>query len=291
MKLGRVGIWSGELRFHRETQEIAEAAAELEQLGYGTLWVPGGIGGNIFGAATRLLESTRSSAVATGILNIWMHEPADVAERRARIEDDHPGRFLLGLGVSHGPLVDSKEPGRYRRPLAKMRSYLDALDEAATPVPVDARMLASLGLKSLEIARERSAGSHPYFIPVEHSAFARDRLGRDRLLAPEQAVMLESDPETARARAREFMSGYLQLPNYTDALKRFGFGEDDLRDGGSDRLVDAIVAWGDEDAVARRVAAHHDAGADHVCIQVVGAPKGTLPLESWRRLAPALTAA
>jgi probable F420-dependent oxidoreductase len=286
--LGRVGVWSVELRFHKDGGEIAEAAAELEELGYGALWTPGGVGGDILGAIGHLLASTRSVPVATGILNIWMHDPREVAEARGGFEEEYPGRFLLGLGISHAPLVDAKEPGLYRRPLAKMSAFLDALDAADPPVPADARVQASLGPESLGMARVRSAGACPYFVPVEHSQFAREILGGGPVLAPEQAVLLETDPELARARAREFMTSYLQLPNYTNTLRRFGFTDDDLRDGGSDRLVDAIVAWGDEEKVAERIAAHHEAGADHVCIQVVGAPQGTMPLDSWRRLAPAL---
>jgi probable F420-dependent oxidoreductase len=288
MDLGRVGVWSIELRFHPDSAEIAEAAAELEELGYGALWTPGGVGGDILEAIEHLLASTDSVPVATGILNIWMHEPTEVAARFSSIDEDHPGRFLLGLGVSHAPLVNSEDNEIYRRPLAKMGSFLDALDAASPGVPQSRRALGSLGPKSLELAAARTRGAAPYFVPLEHTRWARDILGADALLAPEQVVLLETDADAARAKGRAYMESYLQLPNYVDTLMRFDFGEEDLRDGGSDRLVDAIVAWGDEGAIAERIEALHEAGADHVCIQVIGAPEGTVPIEQWRRLAPAL---
>lgn len=288
MDLGRVGVWSGELRRHEDRGAVVEAAAELEELGYSALFIPGGAGGDVLGAAAELLRATRSVAVATGILNVWMHAPANVAAGVGRLQEDHPGRFALGLGISHAQSVDRDEPGRYRRPLATMRAYLDDLDAAESPVSRERRLLAALGPRMLELARDRSAGSHPYFVPVEHTGVAREALGPRAVLAPEQAVLLETDPVRARERAREHVSVYLALPNYTNNLLRVGLTEEDLRDGGSDRLVDAVVAWGDEEAIAERVAAHHEAGADHVCIQVVGGAPGELPREDWRRLAGAL---
>jgi probable F420-dependent oxidoreductase len=291
IELGKVGIWSGELRRHPDTALVASCSAELEELGYSALFIPGGAGGDVLERCSLLLEATKTVAVAPGILNVWMHDPADVAVARARIDAEHPGRFLLGLGISHAPLVDSREPGRYRKPLTKMRSYLDELDAADPPVPREARFLAALGPKMLDLSRERSAGAHPYFVPVEHTAFARERLGPEPLLAPEQAVLVETDPERARSLAREHVTRYLELPNYTNNLLRHGFTQDDLADRGSDRLVDAIVAWGDEQAVAARVRAHLDAGADHVCIQALGSQHGEPPREQWRRLAPALVEA
>jgi probable F420-dependent oxidoreductase len=173
-----------------------------------------------------------------------------------------------------------------------MRAYLDAMDEAvffaAQPPSEPERVLAALGPKMLELARDRAAGAHPYFVPVEHTAFAREALGPGSRLAPEQAVVLETDPTTAREIARSHMKIYLGLPNYTNNLRRFGFDDDDLAGGGSDRLVDAIVAWGTTDAVVARVQAHLDAGADHVCIQVVDADLRALPMRQWRELAGAL---
>jgi probable F420-dependent oxidoreductase len=289
MKLERVGVWSSELRRHPDRGAIADAAAELEELGYSALWFPGGQGGPVMEAAEHLLASTRRVPVATGILNIWMHDPQEVAVEHARLVREHDGRFLLGLGIGHAPSVNAKEPGLYRKPYSKMRSYLDALDAAAPPVPAGERILAALKPRMLELSRDRSLGAHPYFVPVEHTAVARERLGPGALLAPEQAVVLETDPTRARERARSHMGRYLELPNYTGNLLELGFDEADIAQGGSDRLVDAIVAWGDEAAIADRVRAHREAGADHVCIQVVGVPQGELPLGEWRALAPALT--
>ncbi len=288
MDFGRVGVWSRELRRHDDLGEVADAAAELEQLGYTALFIPGGAGGDVMERSEQLLRATRRVPVAPGILNVWMHDPQEVAAYRSRLDDSYPGRFELGLGISHAPAVNADEPGRYRSPLSKMRSYLDELDTASPPVPVERRFLAALGPKMLELSRDRSAGAHPYFVPVEHTSYARAILGPDAVLAPEQAVLLETDPARAREARPRPHAALPPLPNYTNNLLRHGFTEDELRDGGSDRLVDAIVAWGDEDAIAARVRAHHDAGADHVCIQVVGVQGGAPPREDWRRLAPAL---
>jgi probable F420-dependent oxidoreductase len=284
--LGDVGVWSNPLRYHPDRAEAADAAAELEELGYGTLWLPD-IGGDVLGDVGGILDATRSVAVATGILNIWMHPAPKVAAGVTALEERHPGRFLLGLGASHAVVVDAEEPGRYRRPLSVMREYLDEIDAAATPVPRERRLLAALGPKMLRLAAERSAGAHPYLVTAEHTSWAREIMGPDAILAPELAVVLDRDPATARATARTFIADYLKLPAYVDNLRRQGFDESDLADGGSDRLVDELVAWGDEDAIAREVRAHHEAGADHVCIQVVGVGAGVLAREEWRRLAPA----
>jgi probable F420-dependent oxidoreductase len=290
MELSGVGVWSGALRYG-DAGEITEAAAEVESLGYSAVWLPGGAGGDLFTDCRRVLEATSRVTVATGILNLWMHEPADVATGHAALTGTFPDRFLLGIGVSHSLLVDSQEPGRYKRPLAMTREYLDALDAAEPPVPAGERVLAALGPKMLELSRDRAAGAHPYLANPEHSAFARDVLGPGPLLLPEQPVVLETDPVKAREAARAHFTVYLQLPNYTNNLRRLGYTDDDFADGGSDRLIDGVVAWGDEAAIARRVQAHLDAGADHVCIQAVtGAPGGMLamPREQWRALAPAL---
>jgi probable F420-dependent oxidoreductase len=289
MNLAPAGVWSIDLRFHPDHGLVIDAAAELEDLGYGALWIPGGVGGDLLGDARRLLDATDAVVVGTGILNIWMHDPGDVAREGDRIEEDYPGRLLLGLGRSHPALVNSGDgPERYRRPLMAMASFLDALDGAGPSVASHRRVLAALGPRSLEMARARSAGTHSYFMPVEHSRYAREIVGPDALVAPEQAVVLDPDPERARATARGYMAQYLALPNYTDNLLRLGFAEADLANGGSDRLVDAVVAWGDESAIAERVLAHRAAGADHVAIQVLGMAEGELPRDAWRRLAPAL---
>jgi probable F420-dependent oxidoreductase len=289
ISLGRVGIWSGELRDLDDRGAAAAATAELEALGYGALFIPGRAGGDVLTAAESLLAGSASIVVATGILNVWRHTPAEVATRRAQIDARHPGRFLLGLGVSHAPLVDPDGTGLYRRPLAMLRGYLDDLDAATPPAPAATRILAALGPKMLQLARDRSVGAHPYLAPPENTAAARAILGPGPLLAPEQPVLLETDPAVARRQARRYLGRYLDtFPNYVNNLRRFGFGDDDLTGGGSDRLVDAVVAWGDEAAIGRRVAEHHGAGADHVCLQVLPTGDGVPPLDAWRRLAPAL---
>lgn len=282
--IGATGIWSRELRFHAERAEAREAAVELEELGFDALFIPD-VGGDVLGSVTELLEATRAIPLATGILNIWMHPAAEVAAGVAAIEQSHPGRFLLGLGASHAAVVDAEGPPRYERPYSAMVDYLDALDaQPQAPAP---RILAALGPRMLELARERSDGAHPYLVPPEHTRLAREALGEGRLLAPEVSVLLESDPARALERATAFVSDYLRLPNYTDNLRRLGFGDADLADGGSERLVRALVAFGDEDAIVEGVAAHRAAGADHVTLHVIGAGE-TLPREDWRRLAAAL---
>jgi probable F420-dependent oxidoreductase len=283
MELGRVGIWSGQLR-RADPSAITEAAAELDELGFGAIWIPGGHGGDVFGDVARLLTATTRATVATGILNVWMHTPDETAGGHAALIDEHPGRFLLGLGVSHEPAVTNSGQ-TYARPLAKMRDFLDALDAASPPVPAGERMLAALGPRMLELARDRSAGAHPYLVTPDHTATARAVLGEGPLLATEVMVVLDDDAEKARAVARQHLSRYMVLPNYTNNFLRHGFTEDDLLDGGSDQLVDGVIAWGDLDAIAARVGEHHAAGADHVCIQVLEADATALPRDAWRRLA------
>lgn len=280
--LGPIGIWSLELRFG-DRGEAHAAAAELDELGYGALWIPGGIGGDVFGDVAGLLTATRRATIATGILNIWKHEPAEAgAWWASRPATDHE-RTLLGLGVSHGPIIGES----YGKPLEVMGRYLDGLDAAG--VPKARRCLAALGPKMLDLSRERSAGAHPYLVPPEHTAQARERLGPDALLAPEVGVILETDPDKAREIARHGLANYLRLPNYLNSWRRLGFSEEDIK--GSDRLVDALFAWGDLDKVAARVRQHLDAGADHVCLQVVSAPSAggiAFPRRAWRELASAL---
>jgi probable F420-dependent oxidoreductase len=223
--------------------------------------------------------------IASGILNIWMHEPADVAQSVQEISTRHPDRFLLGLGVSHQHLVESGTTRRYERPYSLMVSYLDALDAADTPVPVNARVLAALGPRMLSLAAARSLGAHPYCVPVRHTALARETLGEDALLAPEVKVVLERDPVVARAVARAHLERYLSSANYANNLLRLGYDQSELDNGGSDALVDALVAWGSPEAIARRIEEHREAGADHVCVQVLSEDAGTFPLAQWRELA------
>jgi probable F420-dependent oxidoreductase len=289
--LAGVGVWSGELRRHGDDAEVADAAAELDELGYSAVWIPGGDPDGAFNALSRLTRATRNTTVASGILSIWAHDPEYVAAERSELNDASEGRFFLGLGVSHAAIVDREQEGRYRRPLTAMRAYLDSLDAAAPPMLPDQRVLAALGPKMLDLARDRARGAHPYLVPVEHTRGARERLGAGPLLAPEQGVVLERDADRARTVARAHLERYLQLPNYTDNLRRHDFGDRDFEGGGSDRLVDALVAWGDEQAVLERVEAHREAGADHVCVQVLTDRPGALPREEWRRLAPALVSA
>jgi probable F420-dependent oxidoreductase len=285
LDLTGTGIWSSELRRHDDRAEAADAAAELEQLGYRALWFPAGKAAGAFNAASELLRATGTVTVATGILSVWVADPEVVAAERAQLSDAYDGRFLLGLGVSHAPLVGSD---RYKRPLEKMRTFLDSLDVAAPPVTAEERALAALGPKMLELARERSLGAHPYLVTPDHTRAAREALGPEKLVATEQAVVLETDPERARSLARGHLEIYLQLPNYTNNLARLGFSDDDIAGGGSDRLVDALVAWGDEEAIRARIDEHREAGADQVLVQAISGRDG-LPREEWRRLAPALT--
>ncbi|KUI23472.1 LLM class F420-dependent oxidoreductase [Mycobacterium sp. GA-1285] len=285
MDLAGVGIWSSQLRYG-DHGEAAEAAAELEDLGFSALWIPD-VGGPVLDSVENLLSATKRVVIATGILNLWMHEPADVAARYASLTDTHGERFLLGIGVSHAPLIDFKEPGLYRKPLAATRKYLDAIDATPQPVPVANRVLAALGPKMLELAATRARGAHPYLVTPDHTSYARDRLGQGPLLLPEQTVLLTTDADQARALGTDWLRSYLALPNYANNLLRSGFSEEDVATV-SDRLFDAIIAWGDEETVLNRVQQHLDAGADHVCVQVLTADPREFPRDQWRRLASAL---
>jgi probable F420-dependent oxidoreductase len=266
--IGRIGIW-------RRHQGGVDAAREIEALGYSALW----LGSSPSLADARpFLEATSTITVATGILNVWQHEPADVAAAHAELTDDFPDRFLLGIGIGHPEATSA-----YTKPLAAMRAFLDGLDGADTPVPRDQRALAALGPKMLDLAVERSRGAHTYFVTPEHTRDARERLGPDALLAPELAVVVETDVEAAREKARGYAALYLRLRNYTSNLLRIGFTEDDVADGGSDRLIDAVVPHGSPDELAEAVRAHLDAGADHVCLQPLGDR-----VEDYRALAAVL---
>lgn len=283
MQLTGTGVWSPHLRYGDPTQ-VAQDAAELDALGYSALWMPD-VGGDVLASVEHLLGSTNHAHVATGVLNIWMHEPAEVADRRAGWNDDWKRRFAMGLGVSHAVLIDHNNPGRYAKPYSKMVEYLDGLDQAG--FPRDARLLAALGPRMLGLSRDRAAGAHPYFVPVEHISHAREILGPEPVIAAELAVVLDTNPSSARETARRHTAVYVTLPNYTNNLRRFGFDDADFADQGSDRLVDAVVAWGSVDTIAARVRAMRTAGADHVCIQVIRADD-LVPRDDWRGLAPAL---
>ncbi|GGJ40926.1 LLM class F420-dependent oxidoreductase [Streptomyces brasiliensis] len=280
-----VGIWAGAFRLG-DRALVAHAAAALEEMGYAALWYPGGLR-RTFDTATVLLEATSRVVVATGIANIWANPPSESATEFARLDAAHPGRFLLGLGVSHGPMVERSGLGKYEKPLARMNGYLDELDASATPVPPEDRIIGAHGPRMLALCAERSLGTHPYLVTPEHTAEIRAAVGGHARVMPEQGVILDTDPASARATAREALAIYLGLPNYVNNWLRLGFTPDDIAGGGSDRLIDALVAWGTPEQIADRVRAHHDAGADHVCLQVLGAP-GTLPLDAASTLAGAL---
>jgi probable F420-dependent oxidoreductase len=287
MELSGVGIWSSQLRYG-DAGESAEAAAELEELGFTALWIPD-VGGPVLDAVAHLLAATKRTVIATGILNLWMHSPADVAASYATLTDTHGDRFLLGIGCSHAALIDAGEPGRYRKPLAATAAFLDGLDAAPRPVPVASRALAALGPKMLALSADRSRGAHPYLVNPEHTAYARSVLGAGPLLLPEQGVILCDTYDEARRIGDNVLRPYLSMPNYANNMLRSGFSEDDVTQV-SDRLFDALIAWGDEEAVMRRIAEHHAAGADHVCVQVLTDDLRTFPREQWRRIAAAVNA-
>jgi probable F420-dependent oxidoreductase len=291
MDVGGVGIWTAQLDL-QPAARAREAAAELDELGFGALWVPEAVGREPISHAAVLLDATERLVVATGVAVIFSRLPGVAAAAQRLLADDSGGRFLLGLGVSHAAMVEGMLAQVWDKPLTRMRDYLDAMDDAFTVSPAPAedppRVLAALGPKMLELAATRAWGALTYFVPVEHTAGARQHLGDGPMLLVEQAAVLTSDPDAARGIGRKHMAIYLTLPNYVNNLRRQGWGDDDLAAGGSDALVDALVAWGDVEAVAARVAAHHDAGADHVCIQVLGPDATALPLDQWRALADAL---
>ncbi|HEX5095241.1 MAG TPA: LLM class F420-dependent oxidoreductase [Acidimicrobiia bacterium] len=293
MDLGPVGIWT----FCLDGQPSARAreiAAELESLGYGSLWIPEVMGRDPFVAASGLLAGTERLVVGTGIASVWARDALAMKSAWYTVEEAHPDRFILGLGVSHQPFVDGMRAATYEKPLSKMRAYLDAMDmapfAASPPTTTPKRVLAALGPKMLALAGEKTDGAHPYNGTPEHTAAAREIMGPGKLLAVEQKVVCVEDAAAAREIARGMLRVYTPLPNYANNWKRLGFTDDDLADGGNDRFVDTVVAWGSEDTIKRRVQAHLDAGADHVCIQVLTAEGfAARPIDEWRRLAPALT--
>ena len=268
--LGTIGVW---LFVPQWTPELA---AEVEKLGYGTIWIGGSPDGNLE-QAEALLDATERITVATGIVNMWKDDAATVAASFQRLEAKHPGRFLLGVGIGHREHI-----GDYQKPYGKIVEYLDRLD--ADGVPTDRRVLAALGPRVLELSAARAAGAHPYLTTPDHTASARKILGNDPLLAPEHKVVVDTDAEGARALGRKIVSRYLELVNYRQNLLQFGFSDDDMAGGGSDRLVDALVLHGDAETVARGLRAHLEVGADHVSIQVLGRD----PLPGYQALAEAM---
>lgn len=277
--LGQVGAWT----FSLDANPIGaarEAVAELDELGYGAVWIPEGRGSKeALSHAALLLGASDRIVVATGIANIWFRDPVAMASGARTLADAFPGRFVLGIGVSHAPTVERRVGLAYERPYSRMVGYLDGMaavrypaeEGAGGPPPL---VLAALGPRMLRLAAERAAGAHPYFVPVEHTARAREILGEGPLLAPEQAVVLETDLGRAREVARDSMRHYLELPNYAGNLRRLGWSDDDLE--------------GPSNALAGRVREHLDAGADHVAVQVLLEDARAIPMEGYRRLAPAL---
>jgi probable F420-dependent oxidoreductase len=287
-QLGSVGVW---MRGTVPTPAQRSAVKEIEALGYGALWFSEDhLTREAFAHGALLLSETQQITIATGIANIWIRDATAMVAGAATLADSWGERFLLGIGVSHAPIV-SRRGHDWGKPLTFMKRYLDAMDAAPYQGPGPAggvpMVLAALGPKMTALAGERSAGAHPYSVPPEHTAKARAVLGDGPLLAPEQGVILETDPVRARAIARDHMKFYLALPNYTNNLAKLGFGAEDIAGGGSDRLVDSLVAWGDADSIAARVKAHHDAGADHVCVQALG-PDIDDVMGQLRALAPVL---
>lgn len=289
INLGRIGLWTADFDL-QPMSKAQEAIAQVEEMGYGAVWVPEAVIREPFASTALLLSATKKLVLGTGIASLHARTAQTMQAGWKTLTEAFPDRFLLGIGVSHAPMVQGVHKGNYDKPYSTMVEYLDAMDKGiffgAAPTTAPQRVLAALGPKMLKLAAERGAGAHPYFTPVEHTAFARETMGTNALLAPELAVVLETDAAKAREIARKYMTTYTRLPNYTNNLKRFGFTEDEITKQ-EDRLVDAIVAWGSMDNVVAAVKGHLDAGADHVCIQVLTDKPGTLPMREWQELADA----
>jgi probable F420-dependent oxidoreductase len=290
-RLGPVGVWLGGPAFATaRAEEWRRAVRRIEQLGYGSLWGPEGIGGkDAFAQVGVQLAASDRLTIGTGIANIWARHPATMQAGAATLAEAYPGRFVLGVGVSLPALVEASGQ-EYGRPLARMRDYLDRMDAAADAMPPPetfARVLAALGPRMLEVARDRADGVHSFSAPVEHTATARQVLGPDRLLIPEQAILVETNPDQARAAVRNYRGAVRLDSPYTRNCVRFGYGDDDFADGGSDRLIDALTAWGKPADIAARIQDQFDAGADHVLVHPLG-PNLDAALTQLEQLAPAL---
>jgi probable F420-dependent oxidoreductase len=292
---GRIGMWTGVLDF-MSSSAATDVVRTIESLGYGTVWIPETVGRDPFVMAERFLAGTSTLQVATGIANIYARDAVTMANTARTLDEAHPGRFVLGIGVSHAHVVDKLRHHEYAKPYSTMVAYLDEMDgsifNAVGPADRPTTFLAALGPKMLRLAGERTDGALTYFVPVEHTVAAREALGPDGFLATELMAVLvggEVDAEEAGRRARKAMAPYLKAPNYANNLLRSGFTDDDLADGGSDRLVEALVVCGDEAAIEAGARKHLDAGADHLCVQLIGADYKTAPVEAFRALAPALT--
>jgi probable F420-dependent oxidoreductase len=286
---GQLGMWDFHLNYHEATQ-VREWVAELEQLDLGSIWVGEALFRDPFTLAGILLSATTRLTVATGVANMWVRDAFATVAAQITLAEAYPDRFLLGVGVSHHQLVEEERGHRYLKPLSAMRDYLDRMDEAwdwykaRKPVRRPKRVLAALGPRMLELAAERADGAHTYFVPPEHTRLARRVLGPSALLVPEQAVVLNEDPDQARRLARTHIRRYLPLQNYTSNLRRLGFSDADFTSGGSDRLLDAIVAHGSIASIQERVHAHREAGATHVCLHVLSPAYQQFPIAQWRTL-------
>ncbi|MGI9613731.1 MAG: TIGR03620 family F420-dependent LLM class oxidoreductase [Acidimicrobiales bacterium] len=287
--IGRIGIWQGVLNEH-PAGAVREVVAELDEAGWPTLWIPETVARDPFVAAAMMLEASSNMKIATGIASIWARDAMTTSNATLTLNEAYDGRFLLGLGVSHHTLTEWVRKHTYAKPLTTMREYLERMDASrfsgVAPAEPPSRVLAALGPKMLALSAELADGAHPYFVPVEHTALAREAIGPDKLLAVEQMVVLETDPSKAREIARKNMKIYLGLPNYANNLIRLGYDEGDVENA-SDGVVDAIVAWGTIDDLVARVDAHRDAGADHVCVQVL-VDDDRIPLDEWRILGEAM---
>lgn len=279
MHVHQVGLWGSSewLKNHRR-EDLLALSVRAEDLGLGSIWISAGFEQGIPAAFGDVLTATSQITVASGILSIWHASPADVTRFNAALEAGARHRMLWGLGASHAPQVEALGL-RYEKPYSAMTSYLDAADALADPLPVESRMLAALGPRMLALARDRSRGAHPYLVPVEHTSAARAILGDDALLIPEQTVAMIRDSSTARRWARSFMARYLALPNYATNLIRLGYSEEDLLDGGSDRLVDDLVAWGSASDIVQRIGDHLEAGANAVCLRFIDDGPDPMPGE------------
>ncbi len=288
--LGKLGLWTFQLDM-QPMKEAQKAAAQIEELGFGTVWVPEAVGREPFASCGLLLSATEKLIMGTGIASLHARSAMTMSAGQKTLTEAFPDRFLLGIGVSHQPAVEGFHGGSYGKPYSNMVKYLDAMDRSlffgSGPTQPPVRCLAALGPKMLKLAAEKTLGAHPYFVPVEHTPIARAILGPDALLAPEQAVVFSANADEARAIARGHMSTYMGLPNYTNNLRRLGWGDEDLvtPNGPSDKLVDAIVAWGTLDDIHARIKAHLDGGADHVCVQVLSANLTAVTMNEFRDLA------
>lgn len=289
LQLGRIGLWTAD--FDLQPMSAAqEGIAQVEEMGFSTVWVPEAVLREPFASTSLLLSATKSMVLATGIASLHARTAQTMQAGWKTVTEAFPERFLLGIGVSHAPMVQGVHKATYDKPYSTMVEYLNAMDSGVyfspQPTTTPHRVLAALGPKMLKLAAERAEGAHPYFTPVEHTAFARETMGAGPLLAPELAVVLNEEPSVAREIASKYMTTYTRLPNYANNLKRFGFTDDDIT-GHSDRLVDAIVPCGSIDVIVARIREHLDAGADHVCVQVLTGTPGVLPMKQWQELADA----